>query len=360
MALPGPVLLDPHLERYAWGDRRFLQELLGRQVDGPLAEAWYGSHPKGPASVGGAPLDRLLREHGEAPLPYLLKILAVARPLSIQAHPNRAQAEAGFAREEATGLSRLAPNRSYRDPNPKPELVIALTPFEALGGFRAPDTLAALLRDALPEVAALLPPFDGDLGRLLAAYFALPVDRLQPALAAALPRIEARGDLAGRYAASARTAEGVDRGLPFLLLLEPLSLSPGEGLHLEAGVLHAYLSGCAVEVMASSDNVLRAGLTEKHVDPEELLRIVRLDRRPSPVRPSPDGRYPTPGGAFAVERIADTTRTAEGLETLLSIDGATVHADGPLALPRGGACLVPRGTTYRVEGAAFRVRGPRG
>jgi mannose-6-phosphate isomerase len=125
-------------------------------------------------------------------------------------------------------------------------------------------------------------------------------------------------------------------------------------------VLHAYLSGCAVEVMASSDNVLRAGLTEKHVDPEELLRIVRLDRRPSPVRPSPDGRYPTPGGAFAVERIADTTRTAEGLETLLSIDGATVHADGPLALPRGGACLVPRGTTYRVEGAAFRVRGPRG
>jgi hypothetical protein len=162
MALPGPVLLDPHLERYAWGDRRFLQELLGRQVDGPLAEAWYGSHPKGPASVGGAPLDRLLREHGEAPLPYLLKILAVARPLSIQAHPNRAQAEAGFAREEATGLSRLAPNRSYRDPNPKPELVIALTPFEALGGFRAPDTLAALLRDALPEVAALLPPFDGD------------------------------------------------------------------------------------------------------------------------------------------------------------------------------------------------------
>ncbi len=413
----GPLVLSPALQHYAWGDPGFIPRALGLAgTDAPVAEAWYGAHPLAPATAatdaGEVPLDRLLAAAGPAflgpelatrfdHLPYLLKLLSAARPLSIQVHPSREQAAAGFARDEAAGVPRSAPDRRYRDPHHKPELIVALTSFDALCGFRPPRAIAATL-DGLPELRPLLPHFDPADGPdgvrdLLAAWFAVPAAAAAPALQKLVDRLaieDARAPLSSRTPAhwalrahrELDAGGAPDHGLLLVFLLELLHLEPGEALFLPAGVPHAYLHGAGVEIMASSDNVLRAGLTPKLVDTAELLQVVRFDAGRPPVLaplPTDDGvesLYPAPAAEFDLRRLRlgagqTVTRTAHGPETLLVLaaaDGtapATVTVivegqDAALALAGGQAALIPHGARYRLTAAGpatvFRARVPGG
>jgi len=407
-----PLRLTPGIQRYAWGDSAFLQPLLEAGAgDEPFAELWFGAHPLAPATVemeeGAIPLDRLLGSRTEAllgpdagarfgGLPYLLKILAAARPLSIQVHPDAERAKAGFAREEAAGIPLEAPDRTYRDPYHKPELLVALTRFHAICGFLPPGKLAGALTTA-PEVAELLPAFDqdGSVRQILKAYLALPEAILLPALTRLLGRLAEEEDTAGSspdqpgyWVLRAHRELGVpggapDRGLFLVYLMELLQLEPGEGLFVPPGVPHSYLSGAAVEVMANSDNVIRAGLTSKRVAPLDLLEAVDFSERPRVVRGAagPEGpqeeHYPVPVEEFALRllRPAPGTplrRAARGAEILLALPDAPdvvvtvgISGDGGafrLPLRRGEACLVPHGTEYTLEASrearVFRVTAP--
>lgn len=388
-----PLVLSPRFQHYAWGDPTFLPGLLGVEAQGkPWAEAWYGMHPFAPSLVHlgeeRAPLDRLFQERaseilgsrlaGQGGLPYLLKIIAAEKPLSIQVHPNATQAREGFLREQREEVPFDAPHRSYRDPNHKPEVLVALTTVHALCGFRSPSEIAATL-DSLPEIRDLLPPFaseEGDVRALLDAYFALPGEPVQQAWSVVLRRLAAQSwedDSPAYWALRAQrelNGDGPpDRGLLFVFLLALLRLSPGQGIFLPAGVPHAYLRGAGVELMASSDNVLRAGLTPKHIAPEELLRIVRFDARAPLLLEalwSEDGRegiYATPASEFELSCLRldagdAVARKANGPEMLLALPENPRHRvqiffprgarEDRVELDRGQACLIPDGVAYRV------------
>jgi phosphomannomutase len=394
-----PLVLSPSLQRYDWGDPSFLPALLGLPAgSAPCAEAWYGDHPRAPsrAHVDGRerPLDAVLAaapvdylgvqtEARTGQLPFLLKILAAAKPLSVQVHPNRAQAAAGFAREEAAGIPRDAPERRYRDPNHKPELVVALTDFHALCGFRPLPEIATTLAE-LPELSELLPRWErtpSGLESLLRAYFALTDDVLQPALQRLIGRLEAhdarapfRTDQPEHWALRAHrelsTNDVPDRGLIFVFLLALIHLRPGQGLFLPSGLPHSYLHGAAVELMASSDNVLRAGLTSKHVDVEELMAIVRFDAGappvldPIPLAADKEATYAIPDGEIELRRIdlgAGTTFEvkSEGPETLLALPASRDDAleiddgHGTIVLQAAQSVLLPAGRSV-----ALRASGP--
>lgn len=380
-----PLRLDPRIQHYAWGDADFIPLALGREPDGrPWAEAWYGAHPAAPSLVlgdaAGRALDRVIEEARAAVLgpavsatygrlPYLVKLLAAARPLSIQVHPDAAQAEAGFCREEAAGIPRDAPHRNYRDPSHKPELIVALGEFHALCGFRSLGDLRSQL-SRLPEIASIMPPLEEGAAALrdwLQAWFALPESAWRPALGALLARLAAApdGDDVARWALRSQRSLGTDappdRGLLFCFLLELRRLEPGQALFLPAGVPHAYLHGAGLEVMAASDNVLRAGLTPKHVAPEALLDVVRCDLpAPAVIEGDVTGRYVTPAKEFELQRldVGDAPSepfAARGPELLLALGTGEVEVEVSgrrLRLGGGAACLIPHGLGYRC-----RVRG---
>lgn|GEM_PF-14299 len=381
---PGaPQRLQPSLRSYAWGDSAFIPTLLGRTpTEEPCAEAWFGAHPLAPAKVVGTdqgydalisadPLatlgHRVFDAHGA--LPFLLKLLSAARPLSIQVHPSAARAAEGFAEEEAAGIPLSAKHRRFKDPNHKPELVVALTPFDALCGFRPSACRARALASA-PELADVLPLGDGSPAALrdaLEHYYATEDATVGQALRTWLDRIasetiepDSDTDWVLRIH-RATGGEGPDRGLPFVLLLHRLRLEPGQALFLPAGVPHAYLGGAAVELMANSDNVLRAGLTTKHVDPQTLLEVVRFESGPPVVlEPIPRGdsgaaTYPVPTAEFGLERVElqpgqSFTCATDGPELYLSVSDprSSVEVDGLDTPWVGGQCLaLPHGATLR-------------
>jgi mannose-6-phosphate isomerase len=292
--VPAVVALDGVVRHYAWGSRTAIPALLGVKPDGePAAELWFGAHPHDPSPVldhhttldvliAGAPEELL----GAATvacfgprLPFLLKVLAVDTALSIQVHPSVEQAQAGYAAEEAAGIARDAPNRNYRDPNHKPELLCALTPFEALCGFRPIEDTLRLFDSwdvaELEPVRELLAGSDG----LRAAFTALlRLDDPGPLVTAVVARasaVPAKDEWAAVARAVRLMAEDFpgDIGVVLGLLLNHVRLEPGEASYLGAGTVHCYLRGTGVEIMANSDNVLRCGLTPKHVDVAEVLRI---------------------------------------------------------------------------------------
>jgi mannose-6-phosphate isomerase len=302
-------LLSNTIRDYAWGSTTAIAALLGREASGrPEAELWIGAHPDAPSrpldDPDGSSLAELIEadpvgtlgtasiEAFGARLPFLLKVLAADSPLSLQVHPRLDQAKAGFAAEEAAGVARTAPHRNYKDDNHKPEMVFALTPFDALTGFRAPAESAALFErltallagseaaEVTEQVAELLRTPD-EAEALSAAFARLInggpdvracVDAAAAAIAAA--GHAARGDAALATVADLAAAYPSDPGVLLSLMLNRVSLAPGEALYLPAGNVHAYLRGLGIEVMAASDNVLRGGLTPKHVDIPELLRTV--------------------------------------------------------------------------------------
>ncbi|QLD12572.1 mannose-6-phosphate isomerase, class I [Microbacterium oleivorans] len=287
---------------YAWGSATLIAELQGREPSPePEAEIWFGDHPGSPSRVDdgtGRPLDHALAEAGVARLPYLLKILAAATSLSIQAHPSRTEAAAGFAREEADGIPRDADDRLYRDDNHKPEIIVALSDrFRALVGLRPLEQTQRLVASlgsgpGLSALADALHRSDGEeesatLHRVLGWALSGDASDVVDGLAAALStdRGDAASDFAAERVVLARIA-GEFRGDPGLIvatLMNLVELRRGEALFAPAGVLHAYQDGLGVELMAASDNVLRGGLTPKHVDVAELLRIVDTTSGPAPI-----------------------------------------------------------------------------
>ena len=279
---------------YAWGSRTLIASLEGRApADQPEAEVWFGDHPGDPATVpdGRALGEWLAEAPGGAPtrLPYLLKLLAAASHLSIQVHPSKRQAEAGFAREEAAGVPRDAGERLYRDDNHKPELIVAVSEtFTALAGLRDLDEsrrLVAALGPAGEPLAARLAGEDAEaaLRGTIAWVLSGAADAEVGAVVAALPTAsdsESVAEFAAEFAVARRIAavDPGDPGVVVALLMNLVFLRRGEALYLPAGVLHAYVEGLGVEIMAASDNVMRGGLTPKHVDVAELVQV--LDARP--------------------------------------------------------------------------------
>jgi mannose-6-phosphate isomerase len=378
--------LDNTVQHYDWGSPTRIHGLLGSPPDGrPAAELWLGAHPSAPSLAchddgTRSALDALLREDPAGMLgrrvseefgprlPYLLKVLAAERALSLQVHPKPHVARAGFNRENRLGVPLDAPHRSFHDDQHKPEMLVALSQFEALAGFRNPRNITSLL--------------DGLEGPLVEAMRQeLAADRSARGMRAAFQRVIAsRGDEACADAV-ARTVASVrgraEAGSPFAradatvlrlaeehpgdpaaiasLMLNRITLEPGEALFLPAGEIHAYLAGLGIEIMASSDNVLRAGLTTKHVDQAALLEAMAFEPRP-PVVPRLEAsgsqgqaitfRPPVREYALTLADVdaAEPVELADnGPRIVLGLTGDLVlhHAGGVTPLPRGASVFVP-------------------
>ncbi|MEU2079895.1 mannose-6-phosphate isomerase, class I [Streptomyces sp. NPDC013489] len=368
---------------YAWGSTTAIPELLGTAPTGePQAEMWMGAHPGAPSRTDRGSLNALIDadpvgELGERSvgkfgprLPFLLKVLAAGAPLSLQAHPDLAQARAGHAAEEALGIPIDAPHRTYRDANHKPELICALTPFEGLCGFRAPaetaDLIAALGVDSLKPYVDLLyaHPEEAALREVLTALLTADPAEMANTVAEAAAAADRLGGEHAPYAGLAHHYPS-DPGVIAAMLLNRITLQPGEALYLGAGVPHAYLSGLGVEIMANSDNVLRCGLTPKHIDVPELLRVVRFEPTdPAVLRPeaSPSGEevYDTPIDEFRLSRFvrpegaAPTDLTSPTPQILLAVAGSPKAGDVTLAA--GESVFVPAGEKAELSGAGTVFR----
>ncbi|MEH0975100.1 mannose-6-phosphate isomerase, class I [Micromonospora sp. CPCC 205546] len=374
-------LLHGAIRDYAWGSRSAIAELQGRPVpsDGPEAELWLGAHPGGPAVVDRngdrvSLTDLLLAEPdhwlGErlvgrfgTRLPFLLKVLAADAPLSLQAHPDAEQARAGHAADAA----RPDGQRNYVDPYHKPELLVALSPMEALCGFRDPAASAAALDGfgvpALQPVLAALRTGPAGLRDAVRLLLTWPADR-RDALVAAV----ASAPVAGPDAELARglaAAYPGDPGVLVAMLLNRVRLAPGEAIWMPAGNLHAYLRGTGVEVMAASDNVLRGGLTPKRVDVEELLRVLRFevlhDPVVQPIEVAPGVvTWPVPVDDFALHRVTvhaglpEVTVEVPGPRVVLCRSGevSVDDAAGAVTLAPGRAAVGSAAAgSLRVAGA---------
>ncbi|MBX5483425.1 MAG: mannose-6-phosphate isomerase, class I [Myxococcaceae bacterium] len=386
-------LLENVVQPYAWGSRTAIARLQGRPEPspGPEAELWMGAHPQAPSRLirAGVPLTLISaiqaapeRELGPdiarafgGTLPFLLKVLAAETPLSLQAHPSLDQAQEGFARENALGIPLTAPQRNYKDANHKPELLCALTAFDALCGFRdVRETIALFGSLGVPELDPLLRPLRASpdafgLRRTFEILMTSPAEQRAPWVArvARAARERAEGSRFRReleWAARLETLYPGDPGVVGTLLLNLVQLAPGEAIYLPAGNLHAYLHGVGVEIMANSDNVLRGGCTPKHVDAPELLRVLNFSTGPiAPIHPlrSKDGDevYPTPAREFRLSRAsvtpADTFAPARrGPELLLCTAGALEIQAG-----KGDALHLRSGQSVFVSASdpAYRVRG---
>ncbi|MCF6507184.1 mannose-6-phosphate isomerase, class I [Blastococcus sp. MG754426] len=375
---------------YPWGSRTVIPELLGDPVpaDRPHAELWVGAHPDEPSTLSdGRPLDKAIAEDPDrllgpavverfgARLPFLLKVLAADTPLSLQAHPTTAQAEVGYAAEEAAGIPHDDPTRTFKDPFHKPELLLALTTFEALCGFRpVEESLHCLAKLQVPELKPTIAALArGGLRAAIPQLLALTGERrteLVHAVATAAARFVAAADPefinTYRWAATLAETYPGDPGVVISLMCNHLKLAPGEAVFLPAGNLHAYLSGAGVEVMASSDNVLRGGLTAKHVDLAALIEVLDFtDGRVPVIHPvlGPGGlRYPVPVQDFDLTRVhldeQSGTLTTRGPQLLLCTEGTAVLAsvDGELTLEKGRAAFLPAGEPVTARGPAVLYR----
>lgn len=370
-------------QRYVWGSTTAIPHLLGFDVsDVPVAEVWMGAHPLLPSHAAGelenARLNSLIASDlvgslGEdvvarfgSTLPYLLKVIAAETPLSLQVHPHVARAQTGFDEEEAAGVPLDSPLRNFKDRNHKPELIYALSKFEALCGFRAPRRAAemfagldARLAKELHGVLVAQPTVEGiraAFTQLLEPSSRPSVEEVQEVVQACAARLDAGSPSprADRTVLLLAEAYPGDPGVVTSLLLNPVTLQPGDAMFVPAGGVHAYLHGLGVEIMASSDNVLRAGLTPKHVDVAELLRNVDYVAAP-PIRIAPETFHgatkvfyaPVDDFELSVTEIADEEShplPGRGPRILLCLRGdmtVTSVRDGALTLHRGEAAFVP-------------------
>src|SRR5580693_8673927 len=374
-------LLEPVTQPYAWGSHTAIAELQGRRAPTaqPEAELWMGAHPSAPSGValpggGHTTLDAMIaadpvRELGPecvarfgGRLPFLLKVLAAETALSIQVHPSRSQAEAGFRAENERGRAPGDTSHNYADDWPKPEILCALTSFEALAGMRAPQDAAALLKELavgeLDPIAAILAGGSGPeaLTEALAAILAWPSDR-RPALVAEVAAgcaVVAAGG--GPYAAACAAAVRLSRehpgdlGVVASLLLRHSVLAPGQAIFLPAGGLHAYLHGTGVELLANSDNVVRAGLTAKHIDIPELLKLTDPTVAVPVIEPRAIGAgvsvYDSPAPEFRLYRAelgpGEVTLPGTCARVVLCVEGvgALRASSGSLKVAKGESCYL--------------------
>ncbi|MFI5381709.1 MAG: mannose-6-phosphate isomerase, class I, partial [Tepidisphaerales bacterium] len=425
------------VQHYEWGGTEFIPSLLGKSNSEakPFAELWMGAHPSAPslADLDGTPvpvtelirgasvaiLGQQITERFAGRLPYLFKVLDARKMLSIQAHPTLAQAKEGFERENAAGIPLKDPTRNYKDDNHKPEVHVALTEFWMLHGFRPLEQIVATLQN-VPEFGsinfdsprgapgslsanegALMPRSTtahglearatmGEAARaellrsLYETIMTMPQERVDAILGPLLQRLasvpvpdKSSPDFWALRAAEQFPLPGghFDRGIFSIYLLNLVHLNPGEGTYQPAGTLHAYLEGVNVELMANSDNVLRGGLTPKHVDVPELMRIVDFSDgcpdilKGEAVSPA-ETIYRTPAKEFELSRISVAAGTSfvsgtdHSADILIVLDGAaTVKAgDESLPLKRGEIVLAPAGLAYTVEGVAtlYKASVPQG
>jgi mannose-6-phosphate isomerase len=382
--------LDNVIQPYAWGSKTAIADLLGRPNPDqrPQAEMWMGTHPKGPSTVvtEGArlPLQQVIERapaeilggdtarRFDNRLPYLFKVLAADRPLSIQAHPSKAQAQAGFGRENRAGKALDAPDRNYRDPNHKPEIICALTPFWGLNGFRPAGEAAELLGPVCPPALAgalddLKASPNDAIRTFFVAMLTLSADQRQRASVQIIERVAPLVDRSPvyRWVRDLARAYPADMGMLSPALLNLVCLDPGQAMYLPAGQLHAYLGGVGIELMANSDNVLRGGLTPKHVDVPELLNVVRFEASviemvdARAVRPA-EFVYDCPAEEFALSVVrtgagqrygSPAVRSAEIL--LCTAGQGVIEAGGhpSITVGKGDSFLVPAALApYTIHG----------
>jgi len=394
----GISLMENSVMEYGWGSQREIQEFLGMpdEVGRSMAELWMGAHPKAPSKVmvngKWRSLERVISEDPEtvlgsavsegfgAALPFLFKLLAIESPLSIQVHPEMGRAELGYMRENRTGIPLGAPERNYRDKNHKHEIICALTDFCGLIGFREIKEIIELFEEAFASV------LDAELAMLrdlkepkgLEKFFTSLIKMKGKSKAGIL-------GMAGEISAKRGGTDPAffwvrqlcekfpgDTAALFPLMLNVVELKPGEAVYIAPGELHAYLNGMGIELMSNSDNVLRGGLTNKHVDVEELLKIVDFRERPvDRIVPSVLGkgeiRYSTPAKEFLLsiltikEKGIFRSRPNQGPEILLCTGGSADIRDSKngecLSLKKGQAAFVPASVSqYEVGGATILFR----
>ncbi len=406
-----PSLLELHcgVQHYDWGSFDAIPRLLHRKPTEhqPYAELWMGAHPDLPAKVviqhQVIPLNRLIDGAAETvlgqetaqrfhrQLPFLFKVLSARKPLSIQAHPSKEKAEEGFARENALNIAVTDKNRNYKDSNHKPEMITALTDFYALSGFRPLDEIAATLR-SIPEFRRLAMDFEPStpsLKRLYGRLLSLPQQQVSAVLTPFVERLTkenaarpfGKDDFAYWVLVADRAFSRhirKDRGLFSVCLLNLVHLEPGQAMFLSAGMLHGYLQGTGLEVMANSNNVLRGGLTTKHVDVKELLRIMGfasrppnwVEARPEELQPA-SAVYQTPVEEFELVRLRVNERRQHrcgpdhGVHITIVIEGAVRVSTGDgtnTQFSSGRVFLVPSPLAYEIssesDAVLFQARVP--
>jgi len=352
--------LQGKVQHYAWGGASYIPQLLhlDNPDNKPFAEYWMGAHDNAPAQLvdedgSVLSLNEYIREHPQESLgtyttgrfgrlPYLLKILDVKDMLSIQVHPTKRNAELEFAAENKKGVALNASNRNYKDDNHKPELMLALSEFYLLHGFKPEEELLEVLR-SVPELAFLSPVFERKgYQELYRTVMELPqaevnrvlqplVDRIVPAYQAGQLNKEEEDFWAARAALTYNEGGRIDRGIFSIYFFNLLNLHPGEAIFQDAGLPHAYLEGQNVEIMANSDNVLRGGLTPKHVDVPELLKHVRFEATHPRIimEDSGPGRiavYHTPAPDFELSKLSllqgeSLTIRAHSVEIFIVLEG---------------------------------------
>ncbi|WP_135441623.1 mannose-6-phosphate isomerase, class I [Vibrio tasmaniensis] len=387
--------LDNVIQNYAWGSKDSINQLFGivNPNQEPQAEIWMGAHPNGCSKVDdtGEPLSHMIDENridvlggytaarfGE--LPFLFKVLAAETPLSIQVHPNKRKSELGFERENALGIPLNASNRNYKDPNHKPELVYALTFYKAMNGFRPIDDIIVLFEEAdIPSLAIELNVLKANadcdsLKSFFSAIMSLEGDRKASALnelyaAHARPAKTVMGREALQYSIEFKQHYPGDIGLFAPLMLNTVELAPGEAMFLFAETPHAYVQGTGLEIMANSDNVLRAGLTPKYIDVPELIDntifepIKPEDIRLKPVLKEGKMSYPIPVDDFGFDILSATDESKSqylrSAEILFCVEGeATVTSEGrSVSLKPGESVFVSSNSSvYQYQGNGILAR----
>jgi len=380
--MTGICLLKNTIQEYAWGSYTAIPELLGNDspANTPQAELWMGAHPKAPSKVKcngkWQSLLELIDKNSQdilgekvAPkfkyrLPYLFKVLAAAKPLSIQAHPSTGQAREGFERENRLKIPLDAPDRNYKDDNHKPECICALTPFRALNGFRKISDIIFFMDKICPP--GLKKDFDlfrhqPDSGGLKEFFKTMMIMDRTTQKQIINDAVKNAGQLqdknkAYQWITDLNEEYPSDIGVLSPILLNLICLEPGQAMFLPSGTLHAYLDGVGIELMANSDNVLRGGLTPKHVDVAELLNVLNFEERDinilnmETINPCEE-RYESHAQEFALSVITVKTDMnyysldKKSIEILLCTDGDAVVVDlagnNRVEIKKGVSILIP-------------------
>ncbi|GAA4847661.1 mannose-6-phosphate isomerase, class I [Algivirga pacifica] len=387
------------VQHYAWGGTHYIPDLLGieMEVGTPYAEYWMGAHPKAPSLIGeeNKRLDQLIQSEPNnalgkeitskfGRLPYLFKVLDVKDMLSIQVHPTKEEAEKGFKRENEMGIELTAPNRNYKDDNHKPEVMVALGEFWLLHGFLPEPQL----RERLEEEAVLnplLPLFEeegykGVYQKVMELSQKEVNEWLKPLVERIVPPYR-KGELskyspdywAAKAVETMCDGENYDRGIFSIYLFNIMKVEEGEAVFQDAGIPHAYLEGQNMELMANSDNVLRGGLTPKHVDVSELLKHVTFKgitpnvMKGNVLEGNSEKVYPCPVPDFQLSRVDSQEErsysTTSGTMEILFVHQGNITAkaeDNELELKAGEAFVVKAGVSYTVtgEGVLYKATAP--
>jgi len=387
-------ILKNTVQEYAWGSYTAIAELLGKNTPStiPQAELWMGAHSKAPSVVKydgkwvsllelikNNPKDILGKDVAQKfnnTLPYLFKVLAAAKPLSIQAHPSKTQAISGFEKENRLGIPLNAPNRNYKDDNHKPECICALTPFWALNGFRRVSEILLLMKKICPRsLAAELDdlrnqPDKQGLKNFFNSLLTMEPERKKQVIDDALKNAHrfSEDDNLFKWIIKLYNEYKTDIGIFSPILLNLICLKPGQAMFIPAGELHAYLDGVGIELMANSDNVLRGGLTPKHVDVPELLKVLSFEERDINIIASEKCKdfemiYPSPAEEFVLsvisgnKGIAYKSSAKRSIEIILCTDGKALITDIDnniaIDLDRGVSVVIPACVkNYTINGKA--------